>query len=748
MATVRQTLALNDRMSPVLSKIINAMHSTLNIMEQVNVASERGISAKAFADTRNQINAANTALSQTVLAIDDVNDEAIEARSGFASWQSAIVTANQGIELLKTAWQGVNKVAGFADQQTGISSRLKLLTGSAEAATELEKQIMESANRSKASYTATAQSITQMGMMAGDAFKNANGQLDYSQLIGFTESINKQLAISGVAGTAGAEAAVYQLTQAMSSGVLRGEELNSVLEQAPMIAQNIAKYLNIPMGELRKLASEGKITSEVVKEAMLAASGEMTDQFEDIPTNFGQAMTLLENKATEAAKPLTSAFSSIISTNAPGVIAGIVDWLDRMVDKLEEIGNNPGFQQFASTAGSVLSTVGVVLGWIIELALNIFDIVMWAWPVLEPMLYGVAAALLLINAPLAAQAGLWIWNSVLVPIYTAVVGFLKHGYLVLTSATYRANAAQLMYNSALLASPITWIILILIALIAVIVAVINIINLVTGSSLSAMGAIVGGLAVAGAFIWNLFLGILDLILGVFNALVNPIIAWVNFFGNVFNDPIGSVIQLFGDMADNVLGIIESIAKAMDKVFGSNMAGTVSKWRSGLDSMINTATKQYGNGAYEEVMGELNLSSESLGLGRWAYSDAYDWGYKAGVSLETSMGSIMDDVLGGFDPTASPGEPGDTPGGGFNPDDYTSGDGFNVNADGSEVSLSDDDIKYLRDIAKLEYVSQYTTLRPVVTAQFGDIHETADVNQIITVLEDAIEGAYESSLGKG
>ena len=198
------------------------------------------------------------------------------------------------------------------------------------------------------------------------------------------------------------------------------------------------------------------------------------------------------------------------------------------------------------------------------------------------------------------------------------------------------------------------------------------------------------------------------------------------------------------MADNVLGVLESIARAMDKVFGSSMADTVAGWRNSLESKIEIAAKQYGNGAYEEVMGNLNLSSESLGLKRIEYSDAWAAGYSAGESVDESVGSITDKLFGGTgvfdDPTGA--------GSGTDLSDYATGGNINADVSGSEVSLSDEDLKYLRDIAKLEYVNQYTTLRPTVQATFGDIRETADVNQVIEVLENAIEAAYSSSMGRG
>jgi len=192
------------------------------------------------------------------------------------------------------------------------------------------------------------------------------------------------------------------------------------------------------------------------------------------------------------------------------------------------------------------------------------------------------------------------------------------------------TVAQWALNSALLASPITWIILAIIALIAIFYAVIGIINKFAGTSISATGVIFGAFAVLGAFLWDLFLGLLELVFGVINAMVNPFIRIANFIGNVFTNPISAIIYGFQSMADSILAILEKIASAMDFVFGSKMAGAVAGWRSGLKNMADAAVKEYApNENYQKVMNELDLSVSDLGLKRWNYSDAYKSGDKMG-----------------------------------------------------------------------------------------------------------------------
>jgi hypothetical protein len=249
------------------------------------------------------------------------------------------------------------------------------------------------------------------------------------------------------------------------------------------------------------------------------------------------------------------------------------------------------------------------------------------------------------------------------------------------------------------------------------------------------------LTTAVAFIWNLFLGLLDLVLGIVNYWYNIFGAFVNFFGNLFNDPIGSIINLFGDLADNVLGVIESIAKAMDKVFGSNMADTVAGWREGLSSKVEIATKQYGNGSYEEIMGELNLSSESLGMERWAYSDAFDTGAAWGDGISDKLSGLFSagDSLGGGGA--------ETYSGGYEDlvADALKGIEGNTAATADAVDISNENLKYLRDSAEIEAINKFTTAEiKLDMTNNNNIASNVDIDGIVTQLSEGLREAMESA----
>lgn len=174
-------------------------------------------------------------------------EEAQASTSGLMSTIKNLASAYLG-------FQGVKKMVELSDATTSITARLDMMNDGLQTTAELNDMIFQSAQRSRGSYLETANLVTQLGSMAGDAFSSSQ------EIVAFAELLNKQLVISGANG-ASASAAIFQLQQALASGVLRGEELNSVLEQAPVITQTIADYLGVSIGELRELGSEGAITA-------------------------------------------------------------------------------------------------------------------------------------------------------------------------------------------------------------------------------------------------------------------------------------------------------------------------------------------------------------------------------------------------------------------------------------------------------------------------------------------------------
>ena len=276
------------KITTALSRTNRALEVTDSLSDQVNPGANFDRAASAVSRASGQVDNFNRKQQQA-------QKEAKGVANAWGSVKKYIGSALAAIS--------VQKIIDLADTMTTTRARIDLMNDGLQTTDELQSMIMASANRSRAAYQTTADAVSKMGIMAKDAFGNN------AELIQFTELINKQFTIAGTSA-AGVDAAMLQLTQAMSSGVLRGEELNSIFEQAPTIIQTIADYLGVPIGQIRTMAAEGQITSTIVKNAMLSSADEINAKFNAMPMTFAQVWTLAKNIALEAFGPVIQAIGA------------------------------------------------------------------------------------------------------------------------------------------------------------------------------------------------------------------------------------------------------------------------------------------------------------------------------------------------------------------------------------------------------------------------------------------------------
>ena len=680
MQGISTAIRLVDQMTAPLMSINRAIDSLTAGFENVETASN--IDTASLDIMRHQVEMLGFAAEQSNQVLGLVGETIEEMTQGQNGFNNSVREGHgaadgltkklMGAVAAYASIQGVKKVLDISDTLTQTTARLNMMNDGLQTTQDLQNMIFLAAERSRGSYQATADAVGKIGIMARDAFSSN------AELIAFTEQLNKQFTIAGTS-TQGIDAAMLQLTQAMGSGVLRGEELNSVFEQAPTIIQTIADYLDVPIGKIREMASDGEITASIVKNAMLGATDEINAQFDQMPMTFGQIATSMKNQALMAFQPV--------------------------LNRLNEIANSPSFDTLVSNVTSALVVVAGVVLTLFEMigAIAQFANDNWSWlaPIIGIVTAGLAAYLgylVIANTVEAISNGLKVASVIASYAKAAATG-------AEVSATTAATAAQMGLNAALLACPLTWILIAIIAIIGAIYLVIGIINQAAGTSISATGVIFGAFTTLGAFLWNLFLGLLELVLGVINYLVNPFIEFANFIGNVFTNPISSIIYLFQGMADNVLAILQKIASALDFVFGSSMADAVAGWRSGLKDMADAAVAEYApDENYSKVMDSLDLSVEGLGLKRWAYGDAWDTGYTAGQSV--------DDAIANFDPASlfdsnipNAGEYGS----GTNDllSQIAANTSDTANNTGKQLDFSEEELKYIRDVATRDTINRYT-----------------------------------------
>lgn len=280
-------------MTSRINGIIDRTERLNNALTRTDVLTDQIGSGNTYNEIANAVNRVADNLERMNQRQEEAANKAKKTKSEFQK----LVDTVRNLAIVHFAQSYGKQILELADGMTTTRARLDLMNDGLQTTAELQDMIMASANRSRASYQATADAVSKIGIMAKDAF-NSN-----EELIAFSELINKQFTIAGTSA-AGIDAAMLQLTQAMSSGVLRGEELNSVFEQAPTIIQTIADYLGVPIGKIREMAAEGQITSTIVKNAMLASADEINAKFEQMPMTFSQVWTIAKNTILEAFTPV------------------------------------------------------------------------------------------------------------------------------------------------------------------------------------------------------------------------------------------------------------------------------------------------------------------------------------------------------------------------------------------------------------------------------------------------------------
>lgn len=537
-------------------------------------------------------------------------------------------------------------------------ARMNMINDGLQTTADLQDKIFASAQDSRTAYMETADVVAKLAQRAPDIWASND------ETIAFANTLNKAFVVAG-ASQQEISSASLQLTQALGSGVLRGEELNAVFEAAPNIIMTIADYLGVGIGEIRGMAAEGKITADIVKNAMLSATDKINAQFNSMPMTWGQVWSNICNRALYATQPLLSA----------------INWM----------------------------------------AQN--------WAVLEPIVAGVALALGGYIVVLGVYNAVQAVTNGLQAVSAARAAMKAGADTAGATATFLATAAQHGFNAALLACPLTWILIAIIAVIAIIYALVAAFNKASGASVSATGIIVGAFAVGAAAIGNIFIGAINMIIVWCVELYNLIAAFANFFANVFNDPVGAIITLFVGLFDFIVGIVQSAAKLIDTVLGTDMSGAIAGFREMVDTKV------------QDIVGEQKVVMEKMDaqdyqIQRIEYGDAWAWGNKAGKGLEDKVGKMFG---GGFDFTT----------------DALAGDvaGINENTgiSADAATATKEELKYLRDLAEQEVINRFTTAEiKVDMVNNNSIASNMDLDGVVdylvggvqTSMEQAAEGVHE------
>ncbi len=406
------------------------------------------------------------------------------------------------------SFQGIKFAGELSDNVTSVLSRLNLMNDGLRTTKELSEVIMKAAYESGAGYLDTAEAIAKMGLNAGSAFSSND------ELIAFMEQINKTFAIGGASAVEQSNAMV-QLSQAMAAGALRGEELNSILDGAPGIARNIEKYMGWAEGSIKSYAEDGKVTAEVVKNAMLTMAEETNEKFNSMPTTISRTFEKLKTLAIKSFTPVLQGINGLFNnSNADSILYQwgavfqyIADRATVTIETLKTVLNSEAFQSFSKDIMTVFAAAGATITFVFDSIVNGFDYVVQNWGTFQPILTGLAAALAIVTA------------------------------------------AQWALNIAMAVNPVTLIIAAIGALIVLFYKVVDHINKVKNTSISATGIIASVFA-------GLFTVVKNAVVGVWNEIANVI----NFVYNFSKDTTSAIKVLLLDMADDIFASLQHIVQ--------------------------------------------------------------------------------------------------------------------------------------------------------------------------------------------
>ena len=755
-------MSLTDRVSGTLQRVQNTMNRVHSVGSRVSS------SIKAQARAMYDLARASDAASQKMNKLN-------KASAGANLIKGAITGAT-----IAAAVATAKKAMSISDDYANMNARLNMINDGMQSTDELQKSIFTSAQRTGSAYTEMANGVAKMRMQAGDVFQN-NGET-----IAFLETMNKSFVVGG-ASIEEQKSAMMQLTQAMASGKLQGDELRSLAETSPALIQAIATKLGVTRGEVKKLGADGKITADIVKTAMLEASETIDQQFRNMPMTWGRAWQNFVNYATKAFEPLSI--------------------------KINQIANSPEFQQFASMVASAIQVI-------INALIVLMDIIGAIWSKIAPLINWIADNWATIAPIVIAVAGamFYYWLSV-----NAVTWAMKG----LEMAMNLAKGAVAAFNAVMAMGPIGWVIMAIIILIGIIYAAINAFNQWAGTSISATGTIIGSVFALGMTIWNILMflfniviliinGILAMvfglinmiigfffmlyqfilmilagILGLFDWLVTGVInlalelvfqfqtAWYNIahggrnmavaIGNFVSSMVNGVISLVEGMINGILSGINGMIGFLNGM-GLNIGavGTVTLGRvdfgndigNAIDSMEAPVKKTFeGLHLADGIVNHL----ESLGdapsfqapqIGSLGYGDvggAFNTGYEIGKGVDKAVGDMFSgspgDVGNSFlgDNGQTPYElsPANNAGGAEKSPNPKGGHLDRVGKIDDEVKLDSEFIKLVQDVATMKWQQNFITLKPEIVTNIDSINSDREYGNMLDDLNATIVDAINN-----
>lgn len=712
MSTIQGSIMLMDAMSTPLNNIVGAINTTITALQNVN-NTDVSIDTSRLANAQTMIVQAGAQLSEIERNIQlGIQNNTAEQNNFNKSLNQGVNKADSLFSKIKSflgLYAGIQSVKIGLDVSDNISqttARLNMINDGKQTTDQLQQAIFQSAKNSRAGFLDTANVVSKLGLLAPQAF-NSN-----METVKFSELMAKSFKVGG-ASTQEQTSGMYQLTQAMASGKLQGDEFRSIMENAPLLAQAISKYTGKSIGELKDMSKEGLITSDVIKNAVFAMSDEINTKFNSIPMTFGDVVTQIKSNAVNS-------FMSISST-----MSGIF--------------NSERFQGFIDGVSSFINKAFVMINWLIKGISMVGTVLYEIWGPIQPILVtvlGLLTAYKLVMGFIAVKTAI---ASGIATIYNLALLAKQTMLGAVSVALAQATAAQTGLNLAILTCPITWIIAGIALVIAAIYGVVAVFNKITGKAVSATGIIVGVFYWMGGLIYNIIAATWNKLAQTFVSIYNLGVSIAEFFANVFKHPIRAVAHLFANFINFLIDKVKFLGSIIDTICGTNVVGKLENVQTAIGDWVNE--KVGGNEITLKRMDATQVMMDRVGL-----KDMYNKGYEKGANFSL------------FGKNAETGIDTNTEfGNSTNPEVAKSNDLLknidkNTKKAGDMLDLSHDEISYLRDLAEREAINRFTTAEVKVdvggitqhVSSALDLDDVVDymTNRMEESIAIAAEGSYE------
>ena len=733
-----------------LSKVANQIK---NIDKAVNnMGSKSTFNTKITSLTKNidklstKASSATKEVNNLAKATKKVSTEAKKFDSAGSKFGSGLLSSLGKIAGLLIGVTGAmsafDYIKNTSDTITSAKNKINYTNGNNQVATQdaLDKMFTASIN-SRSGYGDMMGNVSKSMTLAGDAFGN-----NINNAIRFQEIMAKSYAIGG-ASAAEQASSMYQLVQALGAGVLQGDELRSVTEGAPIAAKAIEKYaqeVNNTTLSLKEMGSQGMITSDMVVKAMLNASDNIDKAFENTDMTIAQVFTRLRSVATKAFKPLQ--------------------------EKINEFINSDRGEKLIAGIEKSINSVAMALEHVLDFAISIYDFFSNNWSIIEPILWGIVAALGVVLAYQSAMAVMsaiqfviTYWQlAVIAAVLGIIIGLIIYIYNTTGSLTQALAISLGVIGAVILA-------------IGIITG--NVFMIVAGAILALAGLffwlggkLTGAITGAVSVVWNIlvtkFLTMWEIVL---TQITGAIDNFANFFGNILNAPCTTIVRTVENMAVGVLNVLQTIANGIDSIFGTNLANGVQNWINKVHGFADTVVEKYASEADKALIGENSKYETKSKLTAelhdcmqnaqnkflWGTSDAYKTGYDWGEGVKNKVEYFGNNLKSKLDTGKSIQEYAsmvnaidtgnfdfNTPGAGTT-DIPSIGKGVgNIDENTGKIkdsmALAEEDLKYLRQVAEMEWKKEYTTAAITVDmSNYNTINGEGDLDGIVTKLADKL-----------